>query len=141
MMPTSVRSTVSLDGVPPTTEAMLILALVWPSFEPEIRCYAEKLSKAPDDQDDLVQVALIALWRSDPTAYDLLLRDDVAYLRSIMMNRMRDVYGRHRLRLAKLEAEAGPGSEHSRRIAAEETDFTKMSASHLRALVTQIQEA
>ena len=128
------------DGVPITTEAMLYIALLWPSFQHSIERYAERLSPDADDRDDLIQVAMIALWRSDPTAYDFLIPDDVAFLRRVMKHRMLDVWGRHRTRLAERAADGGPRNLYSCRIPAEETDLALMPASHLRALVAQIQE-
>ena len=56
--------------VPVTTEAMLIFTVVWPSFESGIEECARRLACQADDREDLVQEAMIALWKCDPTAYD-----------------------------------------------------------------------
>ena len=128
------------DDGPITTEAIMGVALLWPSFQGAIERWAERLSSDADDQDDLIQVAMIALWQSDPTAYDFLVPTDVAFLCRVMKRRMLDVWGRHRTRLAKQVAEGKPRNIYSRRIPAKETEFAIMPVSHLRALVAQIQE-
>ena len=106
-------------GVPVTTEAMLIFTVVWPTFERGIEEFARRLACQADDREDLVQEAMITLWKCDPTAYDFLDPADMAYLRRAMVHRMCDAWGRKR--------------EHF------ETRNAAMPPSHARALVAQLQ--
>ena len=138
-MGTSLATKSPAESGPITTEAMLYIALLWPLFRRSIERCAEKLSRNLDDQDDLVQVAMITLWRSDPTAYDFLLPGDVAFLKKVMKDQMKDVYGRHRTRIKERAAEGGPRNLYRRRIIEEETSFALMPASHIRALIAQIE--
>ena len=138
-MGTSLATQSPAESGPITTVAMLYIALLWPLFRRSIERYAEKLSRNLDDQDDLVQVAMITLWRSDPTAYDFLLPSDVAFLKKVMKDQMKDVYGRHRIRIKERAAKGGPRNLYRRRIIEEETNFALMPASHIRALIAQIE--
>ena len=54
----------------------------------------DRMTKDLDEQEDLMQEALIALWKADPTRYDVHDGRDMGYLRRIMVNRMKRVYGR-----------------------------------------------
>ena len=67
---------------------------VWPMFAPSLAKFAERLTKDPDEQADLMQEALIKLWKVDPTRFDLH-RDpeDRAYVYRILVNRMWHVWG------------------------------------------------
>jgi DNA-directed RNA polymerase specialized sigma24 family protein len=81
-----------------TADADLAVGEAWERFEPRMRRRAAQWTDDLDEQDDLVQEALIRLWKVDPTRFDL--RDPVAvrYLRNSMMNRMLDVWGREAVR-------------------------------------------
>ena len=104
-------------GVPVTTEARLLFNLAWPLFESRIERYAWRLSDEHDEREDLVQEAMITLWKCDPSAFDFLDPDDVGYLRRAMLNRMRNAY-RKKHPVAKV---------------------SDMPASHVRALVAQVE--
>lgn len=110
-------------GVPVTTEAKLIFELAWPLFEKGVENYARQLVQDTDDAvdraEDLVQEAMIVLWRCDPTGFDFLNPKDVGYLRAAMNNRMRA--------LAPPQPEDEPGRKPG------------MPASHVRALVAQLE--
>ena len=126
-------------GVPLTTEAMLIFTVVWPSFERGIEAFARRLASDPDDQEDLVQEAMITLWRCDPTAYDFHDRADMAYLRRAMVNRMCDAWGRRREHFeARNSASAVRGGAGPGAVAATNA-YAAMPPSHVRALVAQLQ--
>lgn len=122
MKPRQLRDVDTL-GRPVTTEAKLIFDLAWPLFEKGIVNYARQLVQLTDDcedrAEDLVQEAMIVLWKCDPSAYDFLNPKDVAFLRTAMNNRMRDL------------APPQPGDELDTK--------PVMPASHFRALVAQLE--
>lgn len=74
-------------------DASLAVERTWPLFESSLRERARRMTRCVDDQNDLVQEALIELWSADPTRYDLEDPREVAYLRRILVNRMLDVWG------------------------------------------------
>jgi DNA-directed RNA polymerase specialized sigma24 family protein len=78
---------------PFTGDASLAVGSAWPVVAPTVTRFAERLTEDPDDRKDLVQEAMIELWKADPTRYDLRDPDDVDYLTRILTNRMRDVWG------------------------------------------------
>ena len=88
-----------------TYETMLCLIAHWPMLEESIRRFARIITKDRDQQDDLMQEAMIALWKCDVSRYDFLIEADVNYVRRILINHMWDVWGRDDGRFrAKAEA-------------------------------------
>ncbi len=126
-------------GVPVTTEAMLIFTVVWPSFESRIEAFARRLAHHLDDREDLVQEAMITLWKCDPTAYDFLDPKDMAYLRRAMVHRMCDVWGRNRQYFEARNAAPAARDGDGRKLVVEENVSSIMPPSHIRALVAQLQ--
>ena len=68
------------------------VAKVWIRFQPTVSRWARRLTRDRDLRQDLMQEAVIALWESDPTRFDLRDRAERAYLLRVMANRMRDVW-------------------------------------------------
>ena len=126
-------------GVPVTTEAMLIFTVVWPSFERGIEEFARRLALEVDDREDLVQEAMITLWKSDPTAYDFLDSADLAYLRRTMVRRMCDTWGRKREHFEARNAAVIERDGDGRKVVVDADPYADMPASHLRALVAQVE--
>ena len=60
----------------------------WSVMEPSLRRTAERMTPECDEQDDLLQEALIQLWICDPTRFDLRNADDRFYLKRVLVNRM-----------------------------------------------------
>jgi DNA-directed RNA polymerase specialized sigma24 family protein len=93
-----------LDGLsraePPFTgDASLAVGSTWPMFAPLLTRLAGRSAGDPDEAADLVQEALVHLWRMDPTRYDLRDRADYRYLRRALVNRMWRVWYVERDRL------------------------------------------
>jgi DNA-directed RNA polymerase specialized sigma24 family protein len=63
----------------------------WRVLRPTLRPMVWGLSSDVDEQDDLMQEALIELWQVDPTRFDLEQSADREYLRRMLVNRMLDV--------------------------------------------------
>ena len=77
-----------------TAEAALLFEVVWPMFRKTVIAVAWWLARDPDDREELVHEAKLALWDADPGKYDLLNPDAEAYVRRILVNHMIDVFGR-----------------------------------------------
>jgi DNA-directed RNA polymerase specialized sigma24 family protein len=73
-----------------------LLVKVWADFEPAINKAVQRISKDPDTQDDLRQEALIGLWMTDPTRFDLTVERERLYVQRMMKNRMRDLCPKRR---------------------------------------------
>ena len=76
-------------------DSRLAVDSAWETFRPSIRACAQQMTKERDEQQDLEQEAMIALWKADPTRYDLGDPGDAEYLRRILINRMWHVWGVH----------------------------------------------
>ncbi len=72
-----------------STEAALIDA--WHDMEPRMRRVALRFAEDEDHADDLIQEALIELWLIDSSRFALDDPRDAAYLRRMLLRRMRDV--------------------------------------------------
>ena len=123
-MPIEPRDLVTA-GIPITAENMLLFHVVWPIFEREVKRFARRLTKDKDAREDLIQEAMITLWKCDPARYDFLKVSDEAFVHRMLINRMRDVFGRVRNR-------------DTRDVQYESVDT--MPATHVRALVAQLRE-
>ena len=64
----------------------------WRNFAFSIELIAGNMTDDEDMRDDLVQEAMIRLWKTDPTRFDLRDRVDVRYLHKILVHRMWDVW-------------------------------------------------
>jgi DNA-directed RNA polymerase specialized sigma24 family protein len=76
-----------------TGDASRAVGEAWPMFAPALATFAQRLAEDEDDQADLLQEALIELWKIDPTRFDLRHEDERAYLYRALVNRMWDVWG------------------------------------------------
>ncbi len=65
---------------------------MWPGMEVSLLPAARRITEDRDQQDDLVQEALVELWMIDPTRFDLRERKELNYLRRMLVNRMWDVW-------------------------------------------------
>ena len=79
-------------------DAQRAVARVWGEMEAELRRVAQRLTENRDEQDDLLQEALVELWRTDPTRYDLRRRNERRFLRRVLVNRMWKVWKAERAR-------------------------------------------
>ena len=84
---------IQVAGLPITADGVLAFDTVWPDLEPSIRRFARRLTPDRDHQEELVQEAMVKLWRVDPTRYDFRNQSDVSYIRRVLINRMRNVWG------------------------------------------------
>ncbi len=82
------------ERTPTTVDGMRALGTSWPTFERMIRRAACKITKDPDDREDLIQVAQVELWEIDSTRRDLSDEEDVRDARRIMVKKMWQVWGR-----------------------------------------------
>lgn len=101
------------DGPPITAEAILAFEIVWPELEPSIKRFARTITGNREDRRDLVQEAMIALWKCDPARFDFRDASEVAYVRRILINHMWDAWGRDRSARRKrrvLEHQGGLGT-------------------------------
>lgn len=73
-------------------ESSLAVEAVWPQIEFSLLPAARRITEDRDQQDDLVQEALVELWMIDPTRFDLRERKEFNYLRRMLVNRMWDVW-------------------------------------------------
>ena len=64
----------------------------WSRIEWSLRLSVRRITENSDDQQDLLQEALVELWVIDPTRFDLRDRDNLEYLRRMLVNRMWDVW-------------------------------------------------
>ncbi len=79
-------------------DAQRAVSRVWGEMEAELRRVAQRLTENRDEQDDLLQEALVELWRTDPTRYDLRRRNERRFLRRVLVNRMWKVWKAERAR-------------------------------------------
>ena len=61
---------------------------VWETYAVTLRRAVQRMTDDPDEQKDLLQEALVELWLTDPTRFDLRDRGERRYLRRVMVNRM-----------------------------------------------------
>ena len=80
-----------LAEIPITAEGCMAFGAVWPKFESSITLFARRLTKDRLYRDDLVQEAMIALWKIDPTRYDFNNEAHLRYMHRVMINRICDV--------------------------------------------------
>ena len=73
-------------------DARRAVSRVWSEMEVPLRRVAQRLTENRDEQDDLLQEALVELWRTDPTRYDLRQRNEQRFLRRVLVNRMWKVW-------------------------------------------------
>ena len=64
------------------------VARAWDVLRPTLRPLAQRITQDADEEDDLMQEALIELWLIDPSRFDLRAADDCHYLRRMLANRM-----------------------------------------------------
>lgn len=81
-----------------TGDSSLAVDPAWSELAPSLRRVARRMTSARDEQDDLLQEALVALWVIDPTRFDLREPAELAYLRRMLVNRMWDALGKIRAR-------------------------------------------
>jgi DNA-directed RNA polymerase specialized sigma24 family protein len=79
-----------------TGDSNLAIAQVWAQLEQSLTGAALRMTKEWEEQEDLLQEALVELWMIDPTRFDLRDRADMAYLRRLLINRMWDVWRKER---------------------------------------------
>lgn len=79
-------------------DAQRSVSRLWGEMEAELRRVAQRLTENRDEQDDLLQEALVELWRTDPTRYDLRRRNERRFLRRVLVNRMWKVWKAERAR-------------------------------------------
>ena len=72
---------------------MRALGVAWPVFARTIKRVAHKITKDPDQRDDLIQSAMVELWEIDPTRFVFRDAKEVGYVREILVNRMLRVWG------------------------------------------------
>ena len=70
----------------------MAFAHVWPSFERGVAWRARRITDDPDMQKDLIQEAMITLWKADPTRFNLARPGERGYVRRMLINRMLNVY-------------------------------------------------
>jgi DNA-directed RNA polymerase specialized sigma24 family protein len=87
-------------GPPFVAKASRAVVGAWRKFEPAVARMAERMTDDQDEREDLVQEAMIALWKADPTRFDLRDQRDVRYLHKILVHRMWKVRGEVRNRLS-----------------------------------------
>ena len=75
-----------------TGDSGLAVDPAWSELAPSLRRVARRMTSARDEQDDLLQEALVALWAIDPTRFDLREHAELAYLRRMLVNRMWDAW-------------------------------------------------
>jgi len=75
-----------------TGDSSLAVAHVWDKLEHSLHSAVCRMTNDTEEQEDLLQEALVELWVIDPTRFDLRERADLAYLRRLLMNRMWDVW-------------------------------------------------
>lgn len=75
-----------------TGDSRLAFERAWPIFERGVRFKARRITKEPHMQKDLIQEAMITLWKADPTRYNLKRRDARGYVRQMLKNRMLNVW-------------------------------------------------
>ena len=79
-----------------TGEGVRTFGLAWRKLERSITRYVHLVTPERAAQDDLLQVAMIELWKLDPTRYDLRNRSDMAYMRRTLVTRICDAWGSDR---------------------------------------------
>ena len=140
MMPRVQPRDLSLSCVSITAESMLLFSVVWPTFEPAVEALAYAITPDRDDREDLVQEAMITLWKSNPSCYDFMDRRDIAYVKRMLINRMIDVWGRHRSGGVRMEDPTTGLPLIALALCGNERGYGAMPASHVRALVAQLQQ-
>ena len=79
-----------------TGEGVRTFGLAWRKLERSITRYIYLVTPERAAQDDLLQVAMIELWKLDPTRYDLRNSSDMAYMRRTLVTRICDAWGSDR---------------------------------------------
>ena len=82
------------EATPITSDGMRALGVQWPVFEKMIKRIAHTITKDPDDRKDLIQSAMVEFWEIDPTRNDLTSHHEIAYVRTRLVHRMWDVWGK-----------------------------------------------
>ncbi|MDB4890480.1 MAG: hypothetical protein JWL61_2335 [Gemmatimonadetes bacterium] len=77
-------------------DSTLAIAQVWVQLEQSLSGAALRMTKEWEEQEDLLQEALVELWVIDPTRFDLREGMEIAYLRRMLINRMWDVWRKER---------------------------------------------
>ena len=77
----------------PTGDSNDAIGRAWAMMEDSLRYTAERLTEDSDEQEDLLQEALIQLWITDPTRFDLGVVEERSYLKRMLVNRMWQVRG------------------------------------------------
>lgn len=83
---------------PFVADTRLAVARAWPDFSRRLARVAQRMTRDPDEQQDLLQTALIELWKTDPTRFELDDPDERAYLTRILVYEMWHAWGGERNR-------------------------------------------
>jgi len=75
-----------------TGDSMRAFEVAWALIGGRVENAARRFTEDVDLRADLVQEARIALWRADPTRFNLGDASEQAYLRGVAFNRMRDAW-------------------------------------------------
>jgi DNA-directed RNA polymerase specialized sigma24 family protein len=98
-----VLMTSSAPLMPVTGDSRRAVAIAWKRYAPSLKCVARRMTEDRDERRDLLQEAMVALWKADPTRYDFDDVEDVDYLYRILVNRMLDVWDRFPKRVTDME--------------------------------------
>lgn len=111
MAANSARGAFALTG-----DSSLAVAATWPRYVRTLTQVARRMTRDADEQADLLQEALVELWKTDPTRFDLRDPREVRYLKRILVSRMWRVWGAEGGRFTrKAEELGGELAAHHRR--------------------------
>lgn len=123
-----------------TAQNEFLLQVMWPILLPSIKAEARKITRDQDDRKDLIQEAQHMFWQCNPSCFDFRDRRDVAYVRSILFNHMRDVWGRYRGAVTLPEATSVDTATDTRSFGRSAATHVFLPLSHVKALVAQVTE-
>lgn len=83
----------TVDHDPFVADSSLAVAATWPEFSVRLARVARRMTDDPDEQEDLLQIALIELWKIDPTRFELGDEEDRAYLGRMLVHQMWRAWG------------------------------------------------